>query len=348
MRIIAGKYRSRRLLTPKDAITTRPIPDRVKESVFGLLRGHFEGSAVLDCFAGTGAIGLEALSRGAEHVVMVERDRKIADLLRRNIESLGVEDQAELVIGDALGPAALARCPKPVHLIFFDPPYPLVLDSTTWPRIVKALERLSTHLTNTGYIILRTPSPMQRVEVLDEDGEPLPSSQRRMFDAFGRYHAEWAHVGRIDEEREANRRGSRGADRDGRGRRSVDDRDDRREEDDHDDELIERSWVGDDLDIDAIQAESDAELEGLDAEELDADVGLEEGAMDSGGAHAGELERAPNDAPFKYTLRRSAIELDIPGTIGPETHTYASQAVHLFMKRCGEPASGEADSSGEV
>src|ERR1700733_3582842 len=111
MRIISGRFRSRRLLSPKDAATTRPIPDRVKESLFSMLRGNCEGATVIDCFAGTGAIGLEALSLGAAKVVFVERDRKAAELLERNIDLLEVQDETEVVQADALGPAALARCP---------------------------------------------------------------------------------------------------------------------------------------------------------------------------------------------------------------------------------------------
>src|SRR5215475_7819068 len=103
MRIIAGEFRSRRLLTPKDDAVTRPIPDRVKESLFGLLRGHCEGAQVFDGFAGTGALGLEAISRGAGRCVFVEKDKGAAELLRRNIEALGAGDRCELILGDALG-----------------------------------------------------------------------------------------------------------------------------------------------------------------------------------------------------------------------------------------------------
>src|ERR1051326_7140833 len=103
MRIIAGEFRSRRLHTPPDDSITRPIPDRVKESLFGLMRGHCEGANVFDGFAGTGAIGLEAISRGAARCVFVEKDRDAAAMLRQNIDSLGAAERSELIIGDALG-----------------------------------------------------------------------------------------------------------------------------------------------------------------------------------------------------------------------------------------------------
>jgi len=159
MRIIGGEYRSRRLLSPKDAETTRPIPDRVKESLFGLLRGHCEDAAVFDGFAGTGAIGLEAISRGAARCVFVERDRDAAEMLRQNIESMDATDRCELVIGDALGPGALARCPRPANLIFLDPPYPLVRDPVGWKRVRSQFERMIDLLADDGFAIIRTPWP---------------------------------------------------------------------------------------------------------------------------------------------------------------------------------------------
>lgn len=159
MRIIAGEFRSRPLVTPADAETTRPIPDRVKESLFAILRGHTEGAMVFDAFAGTGAIGLEALSRGARHCVFVERDKRIASILQKNIDNLGVRDRAELVIGDALGPGALARCPRPVKLVFLDPPYPLMRDPLGHKRIMAQLGQLVERLEPDGYAILRTPWP---------------------------------------------------------------------------------------------------------------------------------------------------------------------------------------------
>ncbi len=159
LRIISGQYRRRLLLTPPDAEKTRPIPDRVKESLFQLLRGHFEGATVLDAFAGVGPIGLEAVSRGASKVVMVERDREVFRLLQRNVEALGCGDRVELVNGDALGIGALSRCPRPLHLVFFDPPYPMVRDPGSWARIKAQFESAVALLDETGFAVLRTPWP---------------------------------------------------------------------------------------------------------------------------------------------------------------------------------------------
>ncbi len=160
MRIIAGEFRSRRLQTPKDAETVRPIPDRVKESLFSLLRGHCEGARVFDLFAGTGAIGLEAVSRGAQRVVLVERDRDVASLLRENIAALGVESRTEVFVGDALGMGALARCPKDVNLAFMDPPYPVVRSALGFRRVMNQAQQVIKRLMPGGFLVLRTPWPL--------------------------------------------------------------------------------------------------------------------------------------------------------------------------------------------
>lgn len=171
LRIISGEFRRRLLATPPDAEKTRPIPDRVKESLFQILRGHCEGAAVFEGFAGVGAIGLEALSRGATRVVMVERDREIFRLLEKNIETLGCHDRVEPICGDALGPGALARCPRPVHLVFFDPPYAMVRDPAGWGRVKAQFERLIAMLDDTGYAVLRTPWPL--FHEFGPDGKPV-------------------------------------------------------------------------------------------------------------------------------------------------------------------------------
>jgi len=177
MRIIAGQYRRRKLLSPPDGAITRPFPDMVKEAMFNLLRGHFEGEAVLDCFSGTGTVGLEAASRGATRVVCVERDRKVTKVLEANIEMLGAEETVEVVTGDALGPATIHRCPKPVHVIFFDPPYPMVRDEGDYARIKRQFERLIGMLDDTGYAVLRTPWPA--VHRANPDDEPETSPKKK-------------------------------------------------------------------------------------------------------------------------------------------------------------------------
>ena len=119
MRIIAGKWRGRPLEAPA-GLATRPTADRVRETLFSMLTsrlGSFEDLRVADLFAGSGALGLEALSRGAATATFVERDREAAAAIRRNGEKLGASFQ--LLTGSALAlPAAQA-----FDLIFADPPY---------------------------------------------------------------------------------------------------------------------------------------------------------------------------------------------------------------------------------
>lgn len=159
MRIIAGEFRSRTIQGPEGLDKTRPMPDRVRESLFSLLRGHLEGQNVVDAFAGTGSIGLEAISRGAARCMFIERDREIGELLKSNIETLGVDDRAYVVVGDVLGASSLARSPRPLHLVFFDPPFPMVLEPASRKRVFDQFGRFVRLLDDDGYAILRTPWP---------------------------------------------------------------------------------------------------------------------------------------------------------------------------------------------
>ncbi len=125
MRIIAGEFRGRRLAALGKGDTKahlRPTPDRVRESLFSLLasRLDFGGLHVLDLFAGTGALGLEALSRGATEAVFVENGRVGQRLIAQNIETLGVGDRARMLGSDA---TRLGRAPEAFDLVFLDPPY---------------------------------------------------------------------------------------------------------------------------------------------------------------------------------------------------------------------------------
>ncbi|GAA4900889.1 16S rRNA (guanine966-N2)-methyltransferase [Stackebrandtia albiflava] len=124
-RIIAGEHRGRRLATPAGD-RTRPTSDRVREALFGALQatGGIEDAAVLDLYAGSGAVGLEAVSRGAAHVLMVEAHPGTARVIRRNIATLSAGDRAEVLVAEL--PQAVRRpAPRPFDLVFADPPYAL-------------------------------------------------------------------------------------------------------------------------------------------------------------------------------------------------------------------------------
>lgn len=122
MRIISGEWRGRKLVAPKgDA--TRPTADRTRETLFSMLvsrLGDFEGLQVADLFAGSGALGLEALSRGAATCLFVEQDRPALDAIRANITALGARDKARVEAGSA---TQLRAATQPLDLIFADPPY---------------------------------------------------------------------------------------------------------------------------------------------------------------------------------------------------------------------------------
>jgi 16S rRNA (guanine(966)-N(2))-methyltransferase RsmD len=146
MRIIAGVHRGRRLLGPEDDRTTRPIPDRVKQSLFDRLAaaGRLDGAVVLDLFAGTGSMGIECLSRGAESVTFVERDRSAAQLLKQNLEMIGAAGQARVMPVDALGSGLVpALSGRSYTLLFVDPPYRLMERETDASRVRDQITRLA-------------------------------------------------------------------------------------------------------------------------------------------------------------------------------------------------------------
>ena len=121
MRVIAGTERGRRLFSPS-WVGLRPSSDRLRETLFDVVGARVEGARVLDGCAGTGAIGIEALSRGAEHVLFVERDPRAVALIRRNVAQC--ELAGRCTIRRASLPAALRRPPvDPFDLVLLDPPY---------------------------------------------------------------------------------------------------------------------------------------------------------------------------------------------------------------------------------
>lgn len=296
MRIISGEFRRRLLETPPDDRVTRPIPDFVKESLFAILRGHCEGANVFDGFAGTGAIGLEAISRGAARCTFVEQDRKIGLILRTNIENLAVQDRCDVMIGDALGAGALARAPRPLHLAFLDPPYPLVKDGVGFKRIMAQMAGLVKLLDESGYAILRTPWPLQH-EVWPDGAAPVPAEKPRgkfagkkskrkgSSDDWRKQRREFE--GRLDVP-DAKRKGA--ASRGGKGSPARMPREE------------EAEWFEPD-----------------EMHLLDVETEVNEEVME------GDIEQP------KPTLVQA--NLQVVGAVGPETHEYRGMAVHLYMKK---------------
>jgi 16S rRNA (guanine(966)-N(2))-methyltransferase RsmD len=154
MRVIAGSARGLRLAAPKDP-QTRPISDRVKESLFGALGRRVEASRFLDLYAGSGAIGIEALSRGAAHATFVERARPAVAVIRENLDRTGLADRAT-VRATAVEPFLASAPGGPWDVVVLDPPY-------AERTLDLPLERLRPHLAPGAVVVVkhfwRTPMP---------------------------------------------------------------------------------------------------------------------------------------------------------------------------------------------
>ncbi len=298
MRIIAGEFRRRLLHTPRDASVTRPIPDRVKESLFSMLRGHCEGANVFDGFSGTGAIGLEAVSRGAARCLLVERDRHIVEILRSNVELLGCGDRCTVLQGDALGAAALAAAPRPLTLAFLDPPYPLVQEVAGFRRVLAQVSSLVDILAPGGFVVLRTPWPLRHAPdaAAASTGAAEPQRDVSRKDKRGQVKRErsWRrHAESMDPKRAAEQLG---------GRRAP------KQRADADEEAVEERSASSPL--------TPSQREAI--EQLDRKLAQVES----------EIEHA---APVKGV----DADLTLPNAIGPETHVYHGMAIHLYAKRSG-------------
>ncbi|MCI8680032.1 MAG: 16S rRNA (guanine(966)-N(2))-methyltransferase RsmD [Oscillospiraceae bacterium] len=149
MRVITGSARGRRLLELAGG-ETRPTADRVKEGVFNIIQFDIEGRRVLDLFAGTGQLGVEALSRGAAEAVFVEQRRDAARLVTENLKLTGLADRARVVNGDAL--SYLAGAGERFDIVFIDPPYA----DRLWESAISAIYRFDI-LANHGIIVCESP-----------------------------------------------------------------------------------------------------------------------------------------------------------------------------------------------
>jgi len=121
MRIVAGKYRHRLIEYPDDANVTRPTKDRIREAFFSALN-NIEGMTALDLYAGSGALGLEAISRGASFCYFVDISKRAIDVIKKNIDSLKI-DKNEYKVINAKDVDAIKLIDKKVNLVFLDPPY---------------------------------------------------------------------------------------------------------------------------------------------------------------------------------------------------------------------------------
>lgn len=168
MRIIAGSRKGRRIVAPP-GLDTRPTGDRVREAVFNLV-GPLDGARVLDLYAGSGAMGLEALSRGAEHATFVERDRVAAATIAKNAETLGLADAVTLRREDVRRVlAADASAGTLYDLVLVDPPYRML------PGLLPDLSRLVPPVVAAdGLVVVES-------EARDEPELPLPARTSRRY-----------------------------------------------------------------------------------------------------------------------------------------------------------------------
>ena len=167
MRVITGSARGRRL---KDlpGLETRPTTDRVKEGIFNIIQFDLEGRKILDLFAGTGQLGIEALSRGAAAATFVDQRRDAAAVIKENLKLLNFSTNITVINGDAL--SFLASATDRFDIIFIDPPYAANL----WESALHAISKFDI-LSNHGIIICE--SPLER----DMPSLPLPYLQHRTY-----------------------------------------------------------------------------------------------------------------------------------------------------------------------
>lgn len=123
MRVIAGEFRSRKLKSVP-GLSVRPTPDRLREALFNVLAPQLEGTIFIDAYAGSGAVGIEALSRGARHVVLIERNPMAVNVIRENLSSLGITSQATVIRGNTL----MLLTKHDADIVFIDPPYAQIKD----------------------------------------------------------------------------------------------------------------------------------------------------------------------------------------------------------------------------
>ena len=142
MRITGGEFGGRTLKTLPGELV-RPTLDRVRQALFNILGPRLSGAAVLDLFAGSGALGLEALSRGASRAVFVEKDRRAVAVIRENVETLGVVERASVRCMDALkSVASLAALGGPFDVVLIDPPYRVAMQVVGGSKFGEFLESL--------------------------------------------------------------------------------------------------------------------------------------------------------------------------------------------------------------
>lgn len=177
LRIIAGTAGGLRLACPKSE-KIRPTTDRVREAVFNILADRVAGARVLDLFAGTGAFGIEALSRGAREAVLVERSRVFATAIAENLEHTHLADRARLITADAFAFPGALPAGEPFDIIFLDPPYRMSMTCEPGSRLADLAKNITSHraLAPGGIVLLEHSSG---ADLPDRFGRATLSDRRR-------------------------------------------------------------------------------------------------------------------------------------------------------------------------
>ncbi len=163
MRVISGARRGAKLISPNDEMAVRPTTDRVKEAIFNLIQFDIEG-LFLDLFAGTGQMGIEAISRGVEKAYFCEHDPHTADLVRANLKKTNFTQSAEVVVSDSI--AFLKKTDVKFKIIFIDPPYEKGLSQ----RALEMLSRDGSCIRDDGLVVVES-----------KNGEEFPETTGRLI-----------------------------------------------------------------------------------------------------------------------------------------------------------------------
>lgn len=176
MRVIGGEFRSRRLQSIPGT-DVRPTSDKMRETLFNVLSPAIEGSVFVDAYAGTGAVGIEALSRGARHAVFIEKNREAANLIKSNLAALKAEARARVIHGSA----ALYLGKIDADIVFIDPPYP---KEREYQAALDALESKPPELTivqhSVRFALPEEHGPLRRTRMIKQ-GENALSFFRRLL-----------------------------------------------------------------------------------------------------------------------------------------------------------------------
>lgn len=168
MRVISGELKGRKLIAPKGE-DVRPTSDKVKEAMFSILMPYLKGAKCLDLFAGTGALGIEAISRGADFCVFCDKNRESISVIKNNITTCGIEERAKVVLGDYM--KVLERISHKSDIVLIDPPYA----SGLYEKALESIEKLDL-LEDEGIILVEHE---RDVDLPDSIGELAKEKERK-------------------------------------------------------------------------------------------------------------------------------------------------------------------------